>query len=40
MVHINLLGIWNRIFKALVYIRSHNKVAIDSSTIEAKKGEN
>jgi hypothetical protein len=28
----------NRIFKALVYIRSNNKVAIDSSTIEAKKG--
>jgi hypothetical protein len=33
-------GIWNKIFKALASTRSHNKVAIDSSTIEAKKGEN
>jgi len=29
----------DRIFKSLASIRSHNKVAIDSSTIEAKKGE-
>jgi transposase len=33
-------GIWDRIFKALASIRSHNRVAIDSFTIEAKKGEN
>jgi hypothetical protein len=27
----------NRIFKSLAYIRSHNRVSIDSSTIEEKK---
>jgi hypothetical protein len=31
-------GIWNRIFKALASIRSHNRAVIDSSTIEAKNG--
>lgn len=33
-------GVWNRIFKVLASIRSYKRVAIDSSTIEAKKGEN
>jgi transposase len=33
-------GVWDRIFKALESMRSHDRVAVDSSTVEAKKGEN
>lgn len=33
-------GVWDRIFKALESMRSHGRVAVDSSTVEAKKGEN
>jgi transposase len=32
-------GIWDRVFKALESMRSYNRVAVDSSTVEAKKGE-
>ncbi|MEM2668243.1 MAG: hypothetical protein QXE60_05705 [Candidatus Methanomethylicaceae archaeon] len=33
-------GIWERIFNSLVSIRNPKAISIDSSTIEAKKGEN
>jgi transposase len=32
-------GVWDRIFKALASIREHGIVSVDSSTVEAKKGE-
>jgi transposase len=32
-------GVWDRVFKALASIREHGMVAVDSSTVEAKKGE-
>jgi len=32
-------GVWDRIFKALESMRSHGRVAVDSSTVEAEKGE-
>jgi len=32
-------GVWDRVFKALASMRSHDRVAVDSSTVEAKKGE-
>jgi len=31
-------GVWDRIFKALASIREHEVIAVDSSTVEAKKG--
>ena len=31
-------GVWDRIFKELASIREHGMVAVDSSTVEAKKG--
>jgi len=31
-------GVWDRILRALAYIREHGMVAVDSSTVEAKKG--
>jgi len=31
-------GVWDRIFKALASIREHGVIAVDSSTVEAKKG--
>jgi transposase len=31
-------GVWDRIFRALAYIREHGMVSVDSSTAEAKKG--
>ncbi|MEM2174304.1 MAG: transposase [Candidatus Micrarchaeia archaeon] len=33
-------GIWERIFNFLSSIRNSEAIAIDSSTVEAKKGEN
>ena len=33
-------GVWDSIFKALASLRGRDKVAIDSSTVEAKKGRN
>jgi transposase len=33
------MSIWDRIFKALSSIREHGMVSVDSSTVEAKKGE-
>jgi hypothetical protein len=47
MVHIRLLGggcwqdegVWDRILKVLASIREHGIVSVDSSTVEAKKGE-
>ncbi|MEM2896709.1 MAG: IS5 family transposase [Candidatus Bathyarchaeia archaeon] len=33
-------GVWERIFKAIASMRSHDRVCVDSSTVEAKKGEN
>jgi len=33
------LGVWDRIFRALASIREHGIVSVDSSTVEAKKGE-
>jgi len=33
-------GVWERIFKALASMRGCERVSVDSSTIEAKKGEN
>jgi IS5 family transposase len=46
MVHTRLLGrglrsgrIWDSIFKALASIREHRTVSVDSSTVEAKRGE-
>jgi transposase len=32
-------GVWDRIFKALASMRGCERVSVDSSTIEAKKGE-
>jgi transposase len=32
-------GVWDRIFRALASIREHGVVSVDSSTVEAKKGE-
>ncbi|NHV96724.1 MAG: IS5 family transposase [Thaumarchaeota archaeon] len=32
-------GVWDRILKALASIRGHEVVAVDSTTVEAKKGE-
>jgi len=32
-------GVWDRVFKALESMRSHDRVAVDSSTVEAEKGE-
>jgi transposase len=32
-------GVWDRIFRALASIREHGIVSVDSSTVEAKKGE-
>jgi len=32
-------GVWDRILKVLASVRSHDRVAVDSSTVEAKKGE-
>jgi len=32
-------GVWERVFKALASMRSCERVSVDSSTIEAKKGE-
>ena len=32
-------GGWDRILKALASIRGHEVVAVDSTTVEAKKGE-
>jgi transposase len=32
-------GVWDSIFKALASIREHGVVSVDSSTVEAKKGE-
>jgi transposase len=32
-------GVWERIFKALASMRGCERVSVDSSTIEAKKGE-
>jgi len=31
--------VWYRILKVLASVRSHDRVAVDSSTIEAKRGE-
>jgi hypothetical protein len=49
MVHTRLLGrgfkkrqemgIWDSIFKALASLRVYGMVSVDSSTVEAKKGE-
>jgi transposase len=33
------MSIWDSIFKALASIREHGMVSVDSSTVEAKKGE-
>jgi len=33
------MGIWDSIFKALASLRVHGMVSVDSSTVEAKKGE-
>jgi transposase len=33
------VGVWDRIFEALASVRSHDRVAVDSSTVEAEKGE-
>ncbi|MEM3407067.1 MAG: transposase [Candidatus Aenigmatarchaeota archaeon] len=33
-------GIWDKIFKSLALMRSYDRVCVDSTTIEAKKGEN
>jgi transposase len=33
------MGIWDSIFKALASLREHGMVSVDSSTVEAKKGE-
>ncbi len=35
-----LMGVWNRIFKTIASMRRCDRVAVDSSTVEAKKGEN
>jgi transposase len=32
-------GVWDRIFRALASIREHGMVSVDSSTVEAKRGE-
>jgi hypothetical protein len=32
-------GVWDRISKAFASIREHETVAVDSSTVEAKRGE-
>jgi transposase len=32
-------GVWDSIFEALASIREHGVVSVDSSTVEAKKGE-
>jgi hypothetical protein len=32
-------GVWDRILKALASVRGHGIVSVDSSTVEAKKGE-
>jgi transposase len=33
------MSIWDSIFRALASIREHGMVSVDSSTVEAKKGE-
>jgi hypothetical protein len=33
------MGIWDSTFKALASIRDYSKVSVDSTTVEAKKGE-
>jgi hypothetical protein len=33
------MSIWDSIFRALASIREHGIVSVDSSTVEAKKGE-
>jgi transposase len=33
------MSVWDSIFKALASIREHGMVSVDSSTVEAKKGE-
>jgi transposase len=33
------MGIWDSMFKALASLREHGMVSVDSSTVEAKKGE-
>jgi transposase len=33
------MSIWDSIFRALASIREHGVVSVDSSTVEAKKGE-
>jgi len=32
-------GVWQRVFRALASARNHERVAVDASTVEAKKGE-
>ncbi len=32
-------GVWDRIFRALASVRDHGRVCVDSSTVEARKGE-
>ena len=32
-------GVWDRVFAALASVREHGRVCVDSSTVEAKKGE-
>ncbi len=32
-------GVWDSIFRALASVREHGRVCVDSSTVEAKKGE-
>jgi len=31
-------GVWDRVFRELASVRSHGRVAVDSSTVEAKRG--
>jgi hypothetical protein len=33
------MGVWESIFKALVSMRDLSRVSVDSTTVEAKKGE-
>jgi hypothetical protein len=32
-------GVWDRVSRELASVRSHDRVAVDSSTVEARKGE-
>ncbi|MGC8962189.1 MAG: transposase, partial [Candidatus Bathyarchaeia archaeon] len=34
-----LMGVWDGVFKAIASMRRYGRVAVDSSTVEAKKGE-